>query len=131
MTQNRPFSILAMITLLALAGAATIPILARSRSGAVREVHVVVRDMAFHVDGMAGLNPTLRVKRGEHVRFVVRNEDAGIAHDLRIDAWDAGTGVLRGRAEAVLDLRAPAAAGEIASSCTPHAAMMRGTIIIE
>src|SRR5262249_19859201 len=73
--RTRPFAVLTPVLLLALAGAATIPIVARSRSAAVREVRLVARGMTFYADGGATPNPTLRVKRGEHVRIVLRNED--------------------------------------------------------
>jgi FtsP/CotA-like multicopper oxidase with cupredoxin domain len=131
MTQNRPFSILAILILLALAGAATIPILARSRVPAVRELHLVARGMTFYADGLETPNPTLRVRRGERLRIFLRNEDSGMAHGLGIRAWDAGTPLLRGMDEAVLDVRVPDSAGQAVYSCTPHAAMMRGTIIVE
>ena len=129
--RSRPFRVLAAVALLALAGVATIPILARSRAAAVRQIDVVVRGMTYYVDGQDTPNPTLRVKRGQRLRIVVRNQDSGMSHDLTIRAWEAGTRLLRARDEDVLELRAPDATGETAYSCTPHAAMMRGTIIVE
>ena len=131
MKRRTPFSMPAVLVLVALALAATIPLLARTRAAAVREVSVVVRGMSFYADGLADPNPTLRVKRGERLRFVVRNEDSGMAHDLSIRAWDVGTKVLKGRERDVVEFRAPEAAGEAVYACTPHSAMMRGTIIVE
>src|SRR5687767_300183 len=59
-----------------------------SRGPAAREIHIVARDMTFYVDGRPEANPALRVRRGEHVRVVFRNEDAGMKHDFVIPDWD-------------------------------------------
>src|SRR5215211_5175764 len=91
---------------------------ASTSSGEVRTIHLVVRDMAYHVSGHTDANPTLRVRRGDRVRIIVTNQDAGMKHDFGVDAWQTRTRLIDGIGEAVY-------------SCTPHGAMMHGTIRIE
>ena len=98
---------------------------------APREIRLVVRNMTFYVDGAADPNPTLRLKRGEKVRFVVRNEDAGMYHDFVVSGWDAASGLIAGKTEAAVALRAPSHASRTAYHCTPHQQLMRGTILVE
>src|SRR5918993_3575459 len=64
-----------------------------------REIQVVARGMTFYVDGRAEANPALRVRRGERVRIVFRNEDAGMKHDFVIPAWDVETKTLAGKGQ--------------------------------
>ena len=103
-----------------------------------RTVTLLARDMAFYLPGDPTPNPRLTVERGERVRFVLRNEDAGIPHDLAVplggDARDGrrgrkATSVVRGAGETVdLTYRAPEAAGEYVYLCTLHSRMMRGVL---
>ena len=109
-------------------------IVAASRdSGRVstREIRVVLRDMTFYVDGSADPNPTLRVLAGEEVRLVLRNEDTGISHDFTVGEWKVATPLVEGRGEAEIVFRVPGTAGEYAYTCTPHARMMRGRLVVE
>ena len=118
-----------------LLGAATIaailPRVPSSNSASVREIRLVARDMAYYLDGATDPNPTLRVRRGERVRIVLRNEDTGMSHDLAIRAWNTTTRLITGRGEATLEFRAPDAAAQEAYACNPHGQMMRGTISVE
>jgi len=96
-----------------------------------RDIHVVARDMTFYVDGRAEANPALRVRRGEHVRIVFRNEDAGMKHDFVIPEWDIESKTLSGKGETAITFRVPDHATSGIYFCTPHASMMRGTIAVE
>ena len=98
---------------------------------APREIRLVVRNMTFYVDGAADPNPTLRLRRGEQVRFVVRNEDAGMHHDFVVSGWDAASGLIAGKTQATVALRAPSQTGSTSYHCTPHQQLMRGTILVE
>lgn len=115
--------------------AALLPIVAASRptgAAAPREIRVVAKDMAFFVEGDPAANPTLRFKAGERVRLVLRNEDAGLTHDLAIGAWKVGTKTLTDKgAESAIEFRVPDERGSTPYQCTPHAQMMRGTIQVE
>jgi plastocyanin len=118
-----------------LLGAATVAaILPRPESAGadgVREIRLVVRDMTYYADGGREANPTLLVRRGERVRILLRNEDAGMTHDFTVPAWEAATRLLQGRGETVVEFRAPDRAGQDTYACTPHGEMMRGTIRVE
>ena len=104
---------------------------ASTSSGETRIIRLVIRDMAYHVEGRSEPNPTLHLHRGERVQVIVNNGDAGMKHDFGVDAWQARTRVIDGIGEARLDFVAPASAGEAVYSCAPHGAMMHGTIRIE
>jgi plastocyanin len=117
----------------ALLSAATIAAIVprTASSGPIHEIRLVVRDMSYYVEGSPAPNPTLIVQRGERVRVTLRNEDAGMAHDFAVRAWNAGTPRLSGGAEAVIQFQAPEQPGVATYSCTPHGEMMRGTITVE
>ncbi len=101
------------------------------RSGSVREVRLVARQMAYYVEGQSTPNPTLRFRRGERVRIVVKNEDPGMIHDFGVDAWDARTPRIKPGDAARLTFTVPPQPGETAYACTPHGQMMRGTMTVE
>jgi hypothetical protein len=130
-TRKRVAFTVAVTVLLGLVLAATLPRVASSSFGGVREIHLVARDMAYYLDGQDEPNPTLVVRRGEQVRILLRNLDAGMSHDFSVRAWKKGTGVINGLGEAAIELRAPRAPGEETYACTPHGEMMRGTIRVE
>jgi plastocyanin len=121
----------------ALGCAALLPIVAASRPAAKgdpdpREIRLVAREMAFFVDGDVTANPTLRLKAGERVRLVLRNEDAGMTHDFAINAWKIGTKTLTAKGEeTAVVFRVPGERGTTSYQCTPHAQMMRGSIQVE
>jgi plastocyanin len=96
-----------------------------------RELRIVARDMRFYLEGSTEPNPVLRLRRGEDVRIVFSNQDAGMKHDFTVPAWGLETRVLSGRGETAISFRVPASAGAGTYACTPHATMMRGTIAVE
>lgn len=103
-----------------------------STSAGPRVVKLVVRDMAFYVDGNAEPNPILVLKAGEHVRIHLRNEEPGMRHDFAIKAWDVATRLLEDRGqEDTIDFQVPETRGTTAYTCTPHSKMMSGTLQIE
>lgn len=118
------------------ATAALVPIAVASRDGggatAPREIRLVVRDMTFYLEGQKTPNPALRMRAGERVRIVLRNEDPGMKHDLVIKSWQVGTPTLdRSGQETAVAFRVPDRRGIETYSCTPHAEMMRGSIRVE
>ena len=100
-------------------------------AGGIREIRLVARDMSFYLEGQTDPNPVLLLQRGERVRLVLRNEDAGMSHDVAVRAWSAGTPVVQGRGQSAVELRAPDSPGDAVYACTPHGEMMRGTIRVE
>lgn len=94
-----------------------------------RTITLVARDMAFFVAGETARNPRLVVDRGEAVRFVLRNEDPGMAHDLRLPSLDAATLLLqKSGTSAEMTLRAPREPGEHVYFCSLHTRIMRGVL---
>jgi hypothetical protein len=117
----------ALVTLLAAGGVAFA--LTASAPTPDREVTLLARGMAFYLPGDPTPNPMIAMQRGEVVRLVVRNVDAGLTHDVVVESLGIRSGEIRGAgAEIAVELRAPEAAGDHQYVCSLHAAMMRGTI---
>ena len=110
--------------------AGTLPRIASSGEE-IREVRLVAREMTFYVEGQNAPNPTLRFKAGEHVRLVLLNADRGMSHDFVVPGWKVRTALVDGAAETEVTFRVPDGPGSQPYTCSPHAAMMRGTIEIE
>jgi plastocyanin len=108
-----------------------LPMIASSELDRGRDVHLVIRDMAFYVDGDGTPNPTLTFKAGERVRVFVRNEDAGMNHDFVVKDWKIKSKTIHGRGETELTIKVPRRARTASYYCTPHAGKMRGTISVE
>ncbi len=117
----------AVLVVTALAGAMALS----ARAPAPREIRIVARDMTFYVEGQADPNPTLRLRAGERVRLVLRNDDEGMRHDFAIPAWGAATGRLEAGEEATITFRAPDRPVSEPYTCRPHSRIMRGTILVE
>jgi plastocyanin len=109
--------------------AATLVTRAGAREDA-REIRLVARGMAFYLAGDPS-TPNLTVAAGERVRFVLRNEATGFVHDLAVA--DLGIAVSPLTAGQMGDATAemPARPGRYEYRCQPHAAMMKGSLVIE
>jgi plastocyanin len=122
---------IAVVVAIAAVGAVMVPRIVSSRE-AVRDVTLVVRNMTYYVDGSGSPNPQLRFAAGEQVRLTLRNEDQGMTHDFSVKSWGVGTKVLEGKGSDTVTFRVPRGAnGSTTYTCTPHTAMMNGTIIVE
>ena len=96
------------------------------------EVVLIARGMAFRPATDAGaLNPTVRLQAGTRVRFVIKNEEPGVVHNFAIPAWRVDSGSIPGPGERRVEVVVPGKKGREAYQCTPHAAMMRGEILVE
>ena len=102
-----------------------------ARAPVPREIRVVVRDMNFYLDGQSEENPTLRLRAGETVRLVLRNEDEGMKHDFAIPGWNTATKRIESGEETSVTFRVPGDAASQSYTCRPHASIMQGTIRIE
>jgi hypothetical protein len=102
-----------------------------ARSPAPREIHIVAREMTFYLDGEGEPNPMLHLHAGEEIRIVFHNEDTGIRHDFTIPDWAVATKRIEGKGETTITFRAPAQSTSLNYQCTPHSAMMRGSIALE
>ena len=132
---THPASIAGILTLAVFGGMALAvfmpPRASTTSAGEIRTIHLAMRDMTYYVEGQHEPNPTLRVRRGERVRIIVSNHDVGMKHDFGVDAWRTRTGLIDGVGDARVEFVAPATSGETVYSCTPHGAMMHGTIRVE
>ena len=102
-----------------------------ARGDGPREIRLVVRDMNFYLDGQNEANPALRLRAGETVRLVLRNDDPGMKHDFAIPGWKTATRKIESGEEASVTFRVPDAASSQSYTCRPHASIMQGTILIE
>ena len=94
-----------------------------------REVTMVAKGMAFYLESDPFTpNPTLKVKAGERLRVVLRNEDRGMTHDFAVPAVAAATNAIDWNQSGAVVFEVPATPGIYEYMCRPHALMMRGTI---
>jgi plastocyanin len=94
-----------------------------------REITLVVRDMAFYLEGDSKMpNPTLEIKAGERVRVTLRNQDRGIAHDFAVPFLGKAVDQLGWNESDDVVFTAPKQPGTYQYECQPHRLMMRGTI---
>lgn len=122
-------ALLLTLGVVALMSVVLLPLVAER--SAPREIVIVARDMAFFVEGDATPNPVIRVSRGEHITLTFRNEEVGMNHDFAIRGWGVATRQLQGAGVDRVSFTVPEAAGTVEYVCSPHAAMMRGSIVIE
>jgi len=97
---------------------------------APREITLVVRGMAFYLEGNDQPNPSIRVNAGERVKVVLRNEERGIQHDFAIPAADAALDPIGWNESSDVTFTVPSTPGEYDYWCRPHMLMMRGKIIV-
>jgi len=120
-------TVVVLLGLMGLAVAGVLPRLAEP-SSEPRDILMVARGMAFYLDGESQRNPRIRVEAGELVRLVLRNEQSGVTHDFVVDAWAVGTARLDGLSSDAVVFRVPDRIGRYIYECSPHRALMRGTI---
>jgi plastocyanin len=96
-----------------------------------RDLRLVVRNMTYYLEGSDEANPTLRLRAGETVRILLRNDDRGMTHDFTVPAWKAATPLIQGPQEVEIAITAPARGANATYHCTPHGQTMKGTIIVE
>jgi FtsP/CotA-like multicopper oxidase with cupredoxin domain len=113
-----------------LAGAGLLPMLGASREYA-RDLRLVIIDKTFYVEGQPAPNPTLRLRAGERIRLVLRNEDEGMRHDLKIGEWHVAVPAIEGKGERAVTFRVPEGRSSVSYRCTPHSASMRGAVEVE
>jgi plastocyanin len=96
-----------------------------------RQITLVARNMAFYLENDPSTpNPTIQVKPGERVRIVLQNRDRGMVHDFAVPALRAALDLVPWNEDGDVMFEAPARPGTYEYTCRPHAAMMRGTIVI-
>ena len=114
---------------------ATGVVLASIAQGAVsREITIVAKNMVFSVPSLetsGEVNPTITVKRGQRVTIVLRNDDAGMQHDLVIEGLDVRLEVVSCGETTRLTFTAPREPGEYVYLCSFHPRRMRGVFVVE
>jgi plastocyanin len=106
--------------------AALLPVMTEE---ADREITLIVRGMAFYVDGeFTRPNPTITLRPGERVRFVVRNEERGMSHDFAVPSVGVATNLLQWRDAGAVTFDVPAEPGSYEYLCNPHRLMMKGAL---
>ena len=127
--RNRVITAGGIVAVLAIV-ATLLPTVASSELDRRRDVHLVIRDMAYYLDGKGDPNPTLEFRRGERVRLKVTSDDPGMEHDFVVKNWKVATKSIQGRGEEIVNIKIPKRAGTDTYFCTPHAVKMRGTIVV-
>ncbi|MCH7847764.1 MAG: cupredoxin domain-containing protein [Planctomycetes bacterium] len=114
---------------------ATGVVLASIAQGAVsREITIVAKNMVFSVPSLetsGEVNPTITVKRGQRVTITLRNDDAGMLHDLVIEGLDVRLEVVSCGETTRLTFTVPREPGEYVYLCSFHPRRMRGVFIVE
>src|SRR5262245_52235520 len=101
-------------------GILAIPPRSAEMRDASRELRLVARNMTYYLEGSSEANPTIRLRAGETVRVVLRNDDRGMKHDFTIPAFDAATPLIPAQRETTLMITAPARGVRATYHCTPH-----------
>ncbi len=96
----------------------------------VREIHLVAKDMTFYVAGQNTPNPTLEARPGERLRIILSNTDIGMSHDFVIRSWSVNTRLLKGKGQDSIEFTVPDTRGSHLYSCSPHAEMMGGAVVV-
>ena len=97
---------------------------------APREITLVVRGMAFYIEGSDQPNPSIRVTAGERVKVVLRNEERGIHHDFAMPAANAALDPIGWNESSDVTFVVRETPGAYDYWCRPHMLMMRGKIIV-
>ena len=122
--------LLIVATLVAVLGVAVGATLAVRPDSGPREIVLVARGMSFYVNGDSSPNPTISVRPGEHVRFVLRNEAPGLTHDLSIPALNLSVEPIQSGASRSVSVLVPHRPGAFFYVCRPHSQMMKGALTI-
>ena len=124
-----------LIALTIVVVSATGVVFASMAQGAVsREITIVAKNMVFSVQSSetsGQANPTITVKRGQKVTITLRNDDAGMLHDLVIEGLDISLETVSCGETTRLTFTAPREAGEYVYLCSFHPRRMRGVFIVE
>ena len=93
-----------------------------------REVTLVVKDMAFYIEGDTTANPVIEARAGETLRVVVKNQDRGMTHDFAVPSIDAATDEMKWNERDEITFEVPSQPGAYDYVCRPHLLMMKGTL---
>jgi len=124
-----------LIALLIVVAGTTGVVLASMAQGAVsREITMVAKNMVFSVPSLESsgeVNPTITVMRGQRVTIILRNDDAGMLHDLVIEGLDVRLEAVSCGETTRFTFTVPREPGEYVYLCSFHPRRMRGVFIVE
>ncbi len=124
-----------LISLMIVVVSATGVVLASMAQGTgSREITMVAKDMVFSVqssESTGEANPTITIKRGQKITITLRNDDAGMLHDLVIEGLDVRLESVSCGETTRLTFTAPREPGEYVYLCSFHPRRMRGVFIVE
>ena len=123
-------SLIFLTVILTLGLFALLPLVAKTQT-APRDLVLVVRDMTFYLEGDTQPNPTIRVKQGQEIHLVLRNEETGMTHNFAVPGWKVAVPPLRGDGSITMSFRVPTKPGTYQYLCNPHSQMMTGQIEVE
>lgn len=92
----------------------------------VKEIVLIAKNMVFNKN-----NPTLVLKVGERVRFIIINKDRGMLHDFVIEELEVFIPEPLKYSESGSTEFTPAQKGEFDYFCSFHSIIMRGKVIIK
>jgi len=121
--------------LMIVVASATGAVLASMAQGAVsREITMVAKNMVFNVPSLESsgeANPTITLKRGQKITIILRNDDAGMLHDLLIEGLDVRLEAVSFGETTRLTFTVPREPGKYVYLCSFHPTRMRGVFIVE
>ena len=94
-----------------------------------RDVQVVARGMTFLLaSDPQKANPIIRLRPGERVRIVLRNEAPGLIHDFEIPSLEVKSDQIRVGETTSVTFTVPTSEGRYQYICGPHSTLMRGFV---
>ena len=104
--------------------------LAAGCSDSPRDIVVLARGMTFVLadEEPDEVNPIIKVRSGERVRLVLKNEAPGLLHDIQIPAWRVQVMQIRAGETADVTFTVPNQAGRYEYLCRPHSELMKGIV---
>ncbi len=120
--------------MIAVASATGVVLASMGQSVASREITIVAKNMVFVIESPESsgqANPTIIIKRGQKVTITLRNDDAGMLHDLVIKGLDVRLEAVSCGETTRLTFTVPREPGEYVYLCSFHPRRMRGVFVVE
>ena len=73
-------------------------------------------------------SPVIKLRAGERVRLVLKNEAPGLLHDFQIPEWGVQVTQIRAGETAEVTFTVPSETGRFAYRCRPHSELMKGMV---
>ena len=114
-----------------LIGGVSWAVIANARPQA-REITLIARGMYFYNAAETERNPTLSATRGERIRLILVNQEAGLEHDVAVPELGVSSDAIsEAGATTSVSFQTPSRPGRYDYVCTFHDAMMRGLLIVD